>query len=151
MGDVVRLMTVISVITFIKGDAKSGDTLISCFGGKNSIARVPRMCLCGKADLDNPLHRCLWIQMAHQRALNEKVTQLSVPPETSADELPESCHQRRAQEKEMKEYMAALDAMSAHRCDNAFFDIKFGHNPFGISLATNLQVGHSQTCLPNFC
>jgi hypothetical protein len=20
------------------------------------------MCLCGKADLDNPLHRCLWIR-----------------------------------------------------------------------------------------
>jgi hypothetical protein len=36
----------------------------------------------------------------------------------------------------MKEYMAALDAMSAHRCDNVFFDIKFGHNPFGITLAT---------------
>jgi hypothetical protein len=27
MGDVVRLMTVIPVITFVKGDAKSGDTL----------------------------------------------------------------------------------------------------------------------------
>jgi hypothetical protein len=61
MGDVVRLMTVIPVLTFIKGDAKSGDTLVSHFGGKNGIARVPRMCLCGKADLDNPLHRCLWI------------------------------------------------------------------------------------------
>jgi hypothetical protein len=36
----------------------------------------------------------------------------------------------------MKEYMAALDAMSAHCCDNAFFNIKFGHNPFGITLAT---------------
>jgi hypothetical protein len=61
--------------------------------------------------------------MAYQRALNEKVTQLSVPPETSADKLPESCHHRRAWEKEMKEYMATLDAMSAHHCDSAFFDI----------------------------
>jgi hypothetical protein len=95
MGDVVRLMTVIPVITFVKGDAKSGDTLISHFGGKNCIARVPRMCLCGEADLDNPLHRCLWIRMAYQRALNEKVMQLLVPPETSAGKLPESCHQRR--------------------------------------------------------
>ncbi len=50
MGNVVCLM-VIPVITFVKGNAKSGDTLISCFGGKNCIARVPRMCLCGKADL----------------------------------------------------------------------------------------------------
>jgi hypothetical protein len=80
--------------------------------------------------------------MAYQRALNEKVTQLSVPPETSADELPESRHHRRAREKEMKEYMAALDAMSAHRCDNAFFDIKFGHNPFGITLATPSDMMH---------
>jgi hypothetical protein len=61
MGDVIRLTTVIPVLTFIKSHAKSGDTLISHFGGKNCIARVPRMCLCGKADLDSPLHRCLWI------------------------------------------------------------------------------------------
>jgi hypothetical protein len=74
--------------------------------------------------------------MAYQRALNEKVMQLLVPPETSAGKLPESCHQRRAWEKEMKEYMATLDAMLAHNCDNAFFNIKFGHNPFGITLAT---------------
>jgi hypothetical protein len=102
MGDVICLMMVIPVVTFIKGDAKSGDTLVSCFGGKTCIARVPRMCLGGKADLDNPLHRCLCIRMTYQRALNEKVTYLSVPPETSADELPESLNQRRAWEKEMK-------------------------------------------------
>jgi hypothetical protein len=72
MGNVICLMMVIPVLTFIKGDAKSGDTLISCFGGKNCIARVPRMCLGGKADLDNPLHRWLWICMAYQRALNER-------------------------------------------------------------------------------
>jgi hypothetical protein len=112
------------------------DTHVSHFGGKNCIARVPRMCLCGKADLDNPLHRCLWIRMAYQRALNEMVAQLSVPPETHPGKPPESHHQRRAWEKEMKEYMAALDAMSAHHCDNAFFHMKFGHNPFGIMLAT---------------
>jgi hypothetical protein len=80
--------------------------------------------------------------MAYQRALNEKVTQLSVPPESHPDEPAESSRQRRAREKEMKEYMAALDAMSAHRCDNAFFDIKFGHNPFGITLATPSDMMH---------
>jgi hypothetical protein len=80
--------------------------------------------------------------MAYQRALNEKVMQLSVPPETGADKLPESHHQRRAWEKEMKEYMAALDAMLAHHCDNTFFDIKFSHNPFGISLATPSDMMH---------
>jgi hypothetical protein len=34
MGDVICLITVIPVITFVKGDAKSGDTLVSRFGGK---------------------------------------------------------------------------------------------------------------------
>jgi hypothetical protein len=38
--------------------------------------------------------------------------------------------------------MATLDAMSAHRCDNALFDIKFGHNPFGITLAMPLDMMH---------
>jgi hypothetical protein len=42
----------------------------------------------------------------------------------------------------MKEYIATLDAMLAHHCDNAFFDIKFGHNPFGIMLATPLDMMH---------
>jgi hypothetical protein len=45
MGDVVHLMTVITVITFVKGDAKSGDTLVSRFGGQNCIARYPG-CVC---------------------------------------------------------------------------------------------------------
>jgi hypothetical protein len=142
MGDVVCLMMVIPVMTFINGDAKSGDTLVFHFGGKNCIARVPRMCLCGKADLDNPLHRCLWIRMAYQRELNEKVAQLLVPLETRPGKPPESCHQMRARDKEMKEYMAALDAMLAHCCDNAFFNMKFGHNPFGIMLATPSDMMH---------
>ncbi len=139
MGNVVRLMMVIPVMTFVKGDAKSGDTLVSCFGGKNCIARIPRMCSCGKADLDNPLHRCLWIRMAYQRELNEKVAQLLVPPETRPGKPPESHHQRRAWEKEMKQYM---DAMLAHLCDNVFFDMKFGHNPFGIMLVTPSDMMH---------
>jgi hypothetical protein len=83
--------------------------------------------------------------MAYQRALNEKVVQLLVPPETRPGELPQSHCQRRAHEKEMKHYMAALDAMSAHHCDNTFFDVKFGHNPFGIMLATPSDM------LPNIC
>jgi hypothetical protein len=42
----------------------------------------------------------------------------------------------------MKEYMGTLDAMAAHRCDNAFFDINFSHNPFGITLTTPSDMMH---------
>ena len=128
------------VCTCVRKAVKSGDTLVSRFGGKNCIARVPRMCLCPKADLDNPLHRCLWIRVAYQRALNEKVVQLSTPPETSTG--PESYRQKLARQKEMKRYIAALDAMSTHRCNNAFFNLDFGYNPFGITLATPSDMMH---------
>jgi hypothetical protein len=80
--------------------------------------------------------------MAYQRALNEKVVKLLVPPDIHPGELPESHHQRKACEKEMKKYIASLDAMLAHHCDNAFFDLKFGHNPFGITLATPSKMMH---------
>jgi hypothetical protein len=43
MGNVFCLIMVIPVITFVKNDANSGDTLVSGFGGKNCIARVSRM------------------------------------------------------------------------------------------------------------
>jgi hypothetical protein len=43
MGNIFCLIMVRPVITFVKGDANSGDTLVSCFGGKNCIARVSRM------------------------------------------------------------------------------------------------------------
>jgi hypothetical protein len=74
--------------------------------------------------------------------MNEKVTQLLSPPETCPGEPPESHHQRRAREKEMKEYLATLEAMLAHHCDNAFFDMKSSHNPFGITLATPSDMMH---------
>jgi hypothetical protein len=68
------------------------------------------------------------------------VVQLLVPLETHPGKPPESSHQRRAQEKEMKEYMATLNAMLAHHCDNTFFDMKFGRNPFGTMLTTPLDM-----------
>jgi hypothetical protein len=80
--------------------------------------------------------------MAYQRALNEKVVQLLVPPETHPGKPPESRHQRRAWEKEMMEYMVTLDATLAHHCDNAFFDMKFCHNPFSITLSTPSDMMH---------
>jgi hypothetical protein len=44
--------------------------------------------------------------------------------------------------KQRKQYLAALDGMLVHHCQNAFFDIWFGHNPFGIMLATPSDMMH---------
>jgi hypothetical protein len=47
MGDIMSRLMVTPVIAFIKGDAKSGKTLVSQFGGKNCTFRVPRLCFTG--------------------------------------------------------------------------------------------------------
>jgi hypothetical protein len=60
--------------------------------------------------------------------LNDKVTKLLLSPPNATNK------NRTLHLKERKEYLAALDGMSAHHCQNAFFDIWFGHNPFGIML-----------------
>jgi hypothetical protein len=74
--------------------------------------------------------------MVNQKALNDKVTELLVSPPNETNKNRTLCL------KERKEYLGALDGMSAHHCQNAFFDIWFGHNPFGIMLAI---VGRSDT------
>ena len=136
MGDEVRRVWVKVVFAFMKGDAKSGDALVSRFGGKNCIARVPRACLSGLRFLDDPMRRCPWVRMADQKALNDKVAELSIEPPN------ESNKDRAARLRKRKEYTKALDDMSAHLCDNALFDINFGHNPFGAMLGTPSDMMH---------
>jgi hypothetical protein len=42
MGDIVHRLMVKPVIAFVKGDAKSGDTLVLWLGGKNCTFWVPQ-------------------------------------------------------------------------------------------------------------
>jgi hypothetical protein len=44
-----------------KGDAKSGNTLVSQFGGKNFTFKVPRLCFTGLKHLVDPMHKCSWV------------------------------------------------------------------------------------------
>jgi hypothetical protein len=130
MGDIMHRLMVIPVIAFVKGDAKSGNTLISQFRGKNCTFRVPRLCFTSVKHLDDPMHKCCWVRMVDQKALHDMVTDLLVSPPNETNK------NRTLHLKGRKEYLAALESMLAHHCQNAFFDIQFGHNPFGIMLTT---------------
>jgi hypothetical protein len=74
--------------------------------------------------------------MVDQKALNDKVTKLSVSPPNETDK------NRMLHLKQRKQYLAALDGMLVHHCQNAFFDIWFGHNPFGNMLAMPSDMMH---------
>jgi hypothetical protein len=74
--------------------------------------------------------------MVDKKALNDKVSDLLVSPPNETNK------NRTLQLKERKEYLAALNSMLAPHCQNAFFDIQFGHNPFGIILTTPSDMMH---------
>jgi hypothetical protein len=103
MDDIVHRLMVIPVIAFIKGDAKSSNTLVSRFRGKNCTLRVPRLCFTSLKHLADPMHKCCWVQMVDWKALNDKVTDLLVSPPNEANK------NRTLHLKERKEYLAALD------------------------------------------
>jgi hypothetical protein len=46
-------------------------------------------------------------------------------------------------ERERRHYLMALADTSTHVCDNAFSKLDFGYNPFGITLATPLDMMHA--------
>jgi hypothetical protein len=74
--------------------------------------------------------------MVDQKALNDKVTKLLVCPPNETNKNRTLCL------KERKQYLAALDSMLTHHCQNTFFDMQFGHNPFGIMLAMPSYMMH---------
>jgi hypothetical protein len=128
MGDKVRYMHIIRVFAFLKGDGKNGDAVVTRYGGKNCKMRAPRLCLTSLDKLDDPLHACPWMVGEHLDQLYAGATQL-----TPTREL----------ERERRRYLKALADTSTHVCDNAFSKLDFGYNPFGITLATPLDMMHA--------
>jgi hypothetical protein len=58
MGDEIKYLKVIPCVTFIIGDGKSGDTLVLCFGGKNCVGRVSRLCMTPFRSLSDLMRCC---------------------------------------------------------------------------------------------
>jgi hypothetical protein len=128
MGDEVRYMRIIPIFAFLKGDGKSGDAVVARYGGKNCKMRVPRLCHTSLDKLDDPLHACPWMVGEHLERLYAGATQRAPTREL---------------ERERRCYLQALTDTSTHVCDNAFSKLDFGYNPFGITLATPLDMMHA--------
>jgi hypothetical protein len=128
MGDEVRYLCIIPVFAILKGDGKSGDAVVTQYGGKNCKMRVPRLCLTSLDKLDDPLHACPWMVGEHLDQLYAGATQ-----PTPTREL----------ERERRCYLKALTNTSTHVCDNGFSKLDFGYNPFGITLATPSDMMHT--------
>jgi hypothetical protein len=58
MGEEVRYVKVIPILSVITGNAKSGDNLCCWFMGKNCKGRVPQLCMTLLCSHDDPMWEC---------------------------------------------------------------------------------------------
>jgi hypothetical protein len=75
--------------------------------------------------LSDPMRCCPLVLGSHIHRLTSQVTNVSL----SADK--------------QKEYLHALGKMSTHAGDNILFDLEYGANKFGITLATPTDMMHA--------
>ena len=78
MGDEMRYVRVILVVTVLIGDGKNGDTLVLRFGGKNCLGRVSRLCLTPFGCLSDPTRLCPLIKASMLQSLYIKSTDQSL-------------------------------------------------------------------------
>ena len=117
-GDELRYLEVVPVLVMVQGDGKSGDTLVCRYGGKNCIGRVPRLCMTPFKRLSDPTRRCPLILGSHAHRLQTQSADVSLG------------------NAERKKYRDALAKMSTHAGNNVLFDLDYGANEFGVTLAT---------------
>ena len=123
MGDSIKYMTVFCPVAFVIGDGKSSD-MLCCRRATKSKCRVSRYCVTPAHKLDDPTHVCEGITMEHLKNLVVTANDES----TTAAERKKACSQ--------------LFDLSTHNVYNAFFDIDFGSNPFGIITAATPDLMH---------
>ena len=126
MGEEVRYVKVIPVLSVITGDAKSGDNLCCRFMGKNCKGRVPRLCMTPLGQLDDPMRACRLVRSSDLQTLYQRATDATLS------------------EKERVSYHLALTETSTHLVDSPLYQLDYGSNDIGATLAT--ATGHD-ACL----
>lgn len=124
MGDEIRFVKVIPVVSVMTGDAKSGDAACARFGGKNCIGRVPRLCMTPYSRLGDPMCSCLLIKYRNLHTLYQRATDMKRP------------------QQERNKYFQALNDTSTHLVNNAYSGVDFGINDLGVTLATASDMMH---------
>jgi len=125
MGDEIRYVHVIPVVSVITGDAKSGDTLCCRYLGKNCKGRVPRLCMTPFSCLEDPMMPCQLVKMSDMQTLYQGATEEDRP------------------EKERKAYRKEMKQTSTHVVDGALYHLDFGSNELGATLATPTDMMHA--------
>ena len=125
LGDELRYLEIVPVLVMVQGDGKSGDTLVCRYGGKNCKGRVPRLCMTPFKRLSDPMRCCPLVLGSHIHRLQSRARNVSLSHD------------------ERKKYLDALRKMSTHPGDNILFDLDYGANKFGITLATPADMMHA--------
>jgi hypothetical protein len=105
MGEEVRYVKVIPILSVITGHAKSGDNLCCWFMGKNCKGRVPRLCMTPLGSLDDPMQECRLVRSTDLQTLYQCATDATLS------------------QKERVSYHLALTEMSTHLVDSTLYEL----------------------------
>jgi hypothetical protein len=125
MGDKIRYVHMIPVVSVITGNAKSGDTLCCHYLGKNCKGRVPRLCMTPFSCLEDPMRTCELVKMSDMQTLHQGAME---------DDRPEN---------ERKVYCKELRQTSTHVVNCTLYHLDFGSNELGTTLAAQIDMMHA--------
>ncbi len=139
IGDLVERCRIFFPLAFVIGDALSSDRMC----GRYQAYSVPRMCrACDVpySECDNTEYQCTYFKMKNlQKVATEALKLYGLEPYSSQDSIPHRKDvpmlQRQARDRMMK--------LSTHIHSNAFKEVWFGANKYGILKATPHDMMHA--------
>jgi hypothetical protein len=139
IGNQVKFVRAILQVAFVMGDQKSNDNICCRKGVTYKAGRIHRGCMCSSLHADDPTKTCEWIEpklihVVSQMCLNHKLNNKALNNIVAllpTDNL----------KKQTNDYLKRQGAIAKNICEhvlsmypvkNAFDNIGFGANPFGI-------------------
>jgi hypothetical protein len=139
LGNQVKYVRAVLQVAFVMGDQKSNDNICCRKGVTYKAGRIHRGCMCSSLHADDPTKTCEWIEpklihVISQMCLNQKLNNKAV--NNVVNLLPTDILK-----KQTNDYLKRQGAIAKNICEfvlsmypvkNAFDNIGFGANPFGI-------------------
>lgn len=143
-GDLVQRARLFFPLCFVVGDGKSGDMLC---GRKQSYSknRISRSCNVSFQYSDNENHYCQPIDYSavHPKCVRYLKLIGKIPWDITGEDNGKVPNSEKEKKREARLIKRELDSISQNPIDNAFSDVWFGSNTYGITAATPTDCMHA--------
>lgn len=141
LGNEVKQVRAIFKVAFIMGDQKSNDNVCCKKGTTRSAGRIHRGCMCSSLHSDDPTMKCEYIDPKLVSVIT-KICQNKQLRNPTLNAMVQSTH---LHQKQINDFLKRQGAIATAICEfvlsfypvqNAFGNLDFGANPYGVFRAT---------------